>query len=121
LYPYLLVEFIRLLCLAGHRGTGTTRRVILADGYVDDVHGAEGVPWYRVVIGLGAFVYFACSVFVIVHCDFEKGDWATVVEVGYVGFGVEVLARDVAVVGCFEPVPRKIRSAHTCTLADDTF
>jgi hypothetical protein len=40
-----------------------------------------------------------------VYCDFEQGNRAAVVEICNVGFGVEVLARDVAVVGGFVPVP----------------
>jgi hypothetical protein len=96
-----LIEIVRFLYLACFIRARSTICVFLANGGVDEIHGPEDGRRRRRSVAL---VDVARAVLVMVIRDFQVWDRAAGVEVCYVGLGVEVLLRDVAVVGCLHPV-----------------
>jgi hypothetical protein len=81
--------------------TGATRCVFLADGDVDEVFGAQIIALLRRI----ALIDVAGAVLVVMVRVLQKRYGAARIEVSDVGFGIQILLRDVAVVRCFHPVP----------------
>lgn len=119
LQPHFVVELIRLLDRARYIRARTAVGVFFANGSVDEVLYAEAAvaSWFGHGHGHGlwgclALIHVACAVLVVVLFDLEERDGSAVVEAGQVGWGVQVLPGNVAVVCGLEPV-----STHACLLA----
>jgi len=103
LQPHLLIELIHRLRLAREPWAAATMCVFFANSDVDEVVRAS-VRELRDGFGICvAFVHLASTILVIVYSDLKVRDGTAGIEVRDVGLGVEVLLRDVAVVGCLYP------------------
>lgn len=102
LRPHLLIKLPCLFQLAVLRWTTATIRVFFADFQ------GNYVPFLKLIVGVGGgcgggggalvAINLAGPVLIIMRIDFEMRDWAAVIEIRDVGFGVELFLRDVAVV-----------------------